>query len=175
VDWRFGGFIMEFMPVASGSLEEDADHFARYYEYLESVKERMPREAYSFAAADWHYNHNDPRCPHDAWVETLVVAKVASGPKAEIRDLEIRVRLLGAWHDGHVELTYPKVQSYLFETPRRLEYPMRPSKGHDDWMIDEVRLSDLGYIVHEVMFSSGSSWLIESEDLIHRWLPFGEH
>jgi hypothetical protein len=47
----------------------------------------------------------------------------------ESRDLEIRVRLLGAWHDGHIELTYAKVQSYLFGTPRKREYPMRPGKG----------------------------------------------
>jgi hypothetical protein len=26
-------------------------------------------------------------------------------------------------------------------------------------------LSDLGYVVHEVMFNRGSTWLIESEDL----------
>ena len=134
----------------------------------------MPGEAYSFAAADWHYDHDDPRCPHDAWVEDLVVTEVASGPRAEIRDLEIRVRLLGAWHDGHIELTYTKVQSYLFDTPRKLEYPMRPDKGHEDWMIDEVRLSDLGYVVHEVAFSRSSSWLIESEDLIYRWRPLEE-
>ena len=74
---------MEFMSVASGSLEESAALLERYYEYLESVKEKMPWEAYSFAAADWHYDHNDPRCPHDAWVETLVVAEVASGTRTE--------------------------------------------------------------------------------------------
>ncbi|HZB11037.1 MAG TPA: hypothetical protein VE525_18175 [Rubrobacter sp.] len=165
---------MEFMSVASGSLEESAALLERYYEYLESVKEKMPWEAYSFAAADWHYDHNDPRCPHDAWVETLVVAEVASGTRAEIRDLEIQVRLLGAWHDGHIDLTYTKVQSYLFDTPRKREYPMRPGKGHEDWMIDEVRLSDLDYVVHEVEFSRGSSWLIESEDLLYRWRPFEE-
>jgi hypothetical protein len=91
---------MEFMSVASGSLEESAALLERYYEYLESVKEKMPWEAYSFAAADWHYDHNDPRCPHDAWVETLVVAEVASGTRAEIRDLEIRVRLLGRGTTG---------------------------------------------------------------------------
>jgi hypothetical protein len=25
---------------------------------------------------------------------------------------------------------------------------MRPGKGHEEWMIDEVRLSDLDYAVH---------------------------
>jgi hypothetical protein len=74
---------MEFMSVGSDSHEESAELFERYYQYLESVKERMPGEAYSFAAADWHYDHDDPRCPHDAWVEDLVVTEVASGPRAE--------------------------------------------------------------------------------------------
>ena len=56
----------------------------------------------------------------------------------------------------------------------RREYSMRPAKGHEGWMIDEARLSDLDYVVHEVEFSRGSSWLIESEDLLYRWRPFGE-
>jgi hypothetical protein len=72
----------------------------RYHEYPESVKEKVPREAYPFAAADRHYNPNDPRCPHDGWVETLVMAEVASGTRAEIRDLEIRIRLLGRGTTG---------------------------------------------------------------------------
>jgi hypothetical protein len=66
----------------------------------------------------------------------------------ENRDVEIRVRLLGAWHDGHIAHTYAKVQAYLFDIPRKREYPMRPGKGHEEWMIDEVRLSDLDYAVH---------------------------
>ncbi len=165
-------FIMGFVSVASEDLEEGAALFERYYEYLDGVKEKMPREAHSFAVADWHYDHNDPRCPHDAWVEALVVAELPSGTRSEIRDLEVRVRLLGAWHDGHIELTYTNVQSYLFETPRKLEHPMRPSKGHEDWVIDEVRLSELGFVLHEVAFSRGSRWVIESEDVIYRWRPF---
>ena len=49
---------MKFMSVACRSIEESEALFERYYEYLESVKERMLREAYSFAAADWHYDHD---------------------------------------------------------------------------------------------------------------------
>ena len=136
------------------------------------MKERMPRAAYSFATADWHYDHNDPRCPHDAWVESLVLVESSSGTRSEIRDLEVRVRLLGAWHDGHIELTYTKVQSYLLKTPRKPEHPMRANKGHEDWMIDEVRLSESGYVLHEVAFGRGGRWVIESEDLNYRWRPF---
>ena len=49
---RYTGFIMEFMSVAFRSLEESAALLEQYYDYLEGVKEKMPREAYSFAAAD---------------------------------------------------------------------------------------------------------------------------
>ena len=84
----------------------------------------------------------------------------------------MQVRLLGTHHNGHIELTYTKVQSYLFETPRKLEHPMRPSKGHEDWVIDEVRLSESGYVLHEVEFSRGSRWVIESEDFIYSCKPF---
>jgi hypothetical protein len=42
---------MEFLSVASDDLAEGKALCERYYEYLESVKERMPQEAYSFAVA----------------------------------------------------------------------------------------------------------------------------
>jgi hypothetical protein len=80
-------FITKFMSVASEDLEEGAALFQRYYEYLDSVKESMPQEAHSFAVADWHYDHDDRRCPHDAWVEALVVAELSSGTRSETRDL----------------------------------------------------------------------------------------
>jgi hypothetical protein len=41
-------------------------------------------------------------------------------------------------------------------------------------MIDEVRLSDKGNVLHEVKFSEGSRWTIESEDIVYRWRPFKE-
>jgi hypothetical protein len=41
-------------------------------------------------------------------------------------------------------------------------------------MIDEVRLSELGYVVHEVEFSRDSGWLIESEHPPCRWRSFEE-
>jgi hypothetical protein len=41
---------MEFMSVASGSLEESAALLEWYYEYLEGVKEKMLREAFRFSS-----------------------------------------------------------------------------------------------------------------------------
>ncbi len=44
--------------------------------------------------------------------------------------------------------------------------------GHGDWLIDEVRLSEREFVLHEVEFSHGSRWIIECEDLIYQWKPF---
>lgn len=44
-------------------------------------------------------------------------------------------------------------------------------RGHGDWLIDEIRLSDRGLVLHEILFSSGARWLIESEDIEYTWEP----
>jgi hypothetical protein len=167
-------FIVESIPLPPDTHTELSALFERYYSYLKSVREDMPQNAYSFAIADWHYDHSDPRCPHDGWLETLIVKEPSSGERSELREVEIRVELLGAFHDGLIELTYPGVRSYLLQGPRNLDRSAGLSEGHGDWMIDEVRLSDKGNVLHEVKFSGGSRWTIESEDIVHRWKPFKE-
>ena len=168
-------FIVESIPLPPDMHAELSTLFDRYYSYLKSVREDMPQNAYSFAIADWHYDHSDPRCPHDGWLETLIVKEPSSGERNELREVEIRVELLGAFHDGLIELTYPGVRSYLLQRGgRNLDRSADLSEGHGDWMIDEVRLSDKGNVLHEVKFSEGSRWTIESEDIVYRWRPFKE-
>ena len=165
-------FIVESFPLPPDMHAELSTLFDRYYSYLKSVSEDMPQNAYSFAIADWHYDHTDPKCPHDSWLETLIVREPSSGERGELREVEIRVELLGAFHDGHIELRYPGVRSYLLQGPRNLDRSAGVSEGHGDWMIDEVRLSDKDIVLHEVKFSGGSRWTIESEDIVYRWKPF---
>ena len=141
--------------------------FADYRVYLESVREKLPAFAYEFAAAPWHYDYRDHRCPHDAWVESLLVQEPSSGTRHEIRETEAAIKLLGAYHDGYLELIYPGVRSYsLFG-----EFSRKPNIGHGDWLTDEIRLSDNNFVLHEILFSTGSRWLIESRDIEVRWTP----
>lgn len=42
------------------------------------------------------------------------------------------------------------------------------SGGHGDWLIDEVRLSEEGLVIHEIEFSNGCSWVITYRNLVHR-------
>ena len=142
--------------------------FEHYYKYLDSIRSVLPASAYEFAAAPWHYDHNDHRCPHDSWVESVVVREHSSGSRHEIRDTQIAVRLLDAYHHGHLELSYLGVASYSFSSKRD---SAGGNKGHGDWLVDEVRLSESNLVLHEIIFRSGSRWVIECLDIKSAWIP----
>src|SRR5919202_1729543 len=159
------------LGVLWGPWEELRPRFEAYRRYLDSVREQLPPAAFAFATADWHYAFSDHRCPHDAWVEALTISEPASGERQEQRRIDIHVRLLGAYHDGHIDLYYRDVRSYTLELPAS---PSRIKIGHGDWRDDEVRLSERGLVLHEIVFVGGSHWLIECEDIQYEWRPFAE-
>lgn len=149
---------------------EDVDGFIlrykNYYDYIESIKDKIPASVYQFAVASWHYNHEDPRCLHDAWLEEISIHESSSGERQQIRSTEITIRLLGAFHNGYIELTYEKIHSYSVSQQHYASL-----NGHGDWLIDEVRLSSNGFVLHEIIFEQGK-WLIECENIIYQWKPF---
>lgn len=113
---------------------------------------------------------SDPRCPHDAWVKSLTIREPAIGARQERRQLELHVRLLGAYHNGHIELVYHDVYCYTLTAPAKDENTQRRDIGHGDWLIDEIRLSEDERVVYEVQLERGY-WLIECADLEYRWHP----
>lgn len=157
-----------------------AEHKARvraYRNYLASAQARFPPGAYEFATARWHYDTDDHRCPHDAWVETVLIVEPASGARREVRGLEIRLQLLGAYHDGRLVITYQGVRRYsLFQPfPHELEHAP-PVRGHGDWLVDEITASDNGrpelpLVIHEIEFSNQGLWTIEAEEIVTEWKP----
>jgi hypothetical protein len=139
--------------------------FERYRDHVKSVKDAFPPSAYSLATSDWYFNFEDHRCPHDAWLESFHLTEPASGKRQEIRTLSLDIRLLGAYHDGYIELRYPRVFGYRLNLDTG-------QRGHGDWRYDELRLSDRGRLTHEIEWRDGGRWLIEASDLEFRWLPF---
>ena len=150
-----------------GSTEEVVRAFRDYSAYLRSVRERLPKSAYEFAAAPWHYDHNDHRCPHDSWVEALTISEAAAGKRREKRHIELAIRLLGAFHDGYLELSYSDVEAYSLVGASDKKRVI----GHDDWLADEVRLSEKNLVDHEILFRGTSRWLIECGDINVVWTP----
>jgi len=88
------------------------------------------------------------------------------GKRRQQRSLSVNVRLLGAYHDGYIELRYPRVSRYELNVTDG-------ERGHRDWRYGELHLSDRGYLVHEIEWSGYATgvWVIETSDLEFRWVP----
>jgi hypothetical protein len=161
------------MPFLIDSLTSDPQTFRnqldRYYDYLKSIEDALPPSALSFARAPWHYDFSKHESPHDSWLESCTIYEPASGERHQNREIAITLSLLGAYHDGHIKLVYTNVTSYEMTTGANGE--ARAKRGHGDWLIDEIHLSDRGLVLHEILFSSGARWLIESEDIEYSWEP----
>ena len=153
---------VKFLVMPTSELSEILEGFRAYQEYLPTVKDRLPSSAFEFAAAPWHYDHEDHRCPHDSWVDSLTIHETAKGERSQHRSLHISVVLLGAYHDGYLSLEYSDVHAYALQNPKA-------RAGHRVWMIDEIRLSENGLVFHEVSFSNDSNWLIEARNVSVEW------
>jgi len=108
----------------------------------------------------WYALPEDHRCPHDAWVEAVTISETASGDRNEKRELEIQVRLLGAYQDGTIEFAYKRVTNYSFQASKA-------SSGHGDWLRDEVEERD-GSILHTVLLANGKIQ-IEAREIEYKW------
>lgn len=142
--------------------------FESYRDYLERMRSKFPPRAYELATSTWYYDPRDHRCPHDGWLEEVIVSETGSGERAEVRAVSMRVRLLGAYHDGHIELSYPRVFAY--------QLGARPQRGHQGWRYDEFRLTEDGHVLHEVEWwgpAEAGRWLIEASDVHFEWVDDG--
>jgi hypothetical protein len=142
----------------------------RYAAYLEEIRDHLPHHTAAFATAAWHYDPTDPRCPHDAWVETVTFRETARNETLDERSLHLSIELLGAYHNGTIQLEYQDVTAYTLAKPFDSS-PRASLVAHDDWLVDEIRLHERGNVIHEVVFASGAHWTIECKDMRYRWAP----
>lgn len=151
--------------------ENIVDSLRRYYEHIASLKGRFPISAHELASSRWYYESQDHRCPHDAWLENLAIQEISYQDDKEIRRIEITVKLPGAYHDGYIEFHYPDVKSFSLSGTFHDLPGGSKNRGHRDWLYDEFRLSNHGWVCHEIEWEN-SRWLIESTDVSFRWIPF---
>lgn len=131
------------MFILADKRDADVDGaFARYRAYLEANRHRFPPSAYSLASSDWYFGFSDHQAPHDSWLESLSVSEPSTGQRSEIRTVSITIKLLGAYHDGYIELHYPTVFEYRLGG-------MTLGQGHGDWRYDEFRLNERDQVIHE--------------------------
>jgi hypothetical protein len=121
-----------------------------------------------FATEPWYRDPSDHRCPHDTWLESVEISEPAEGERHEHRTTLIIIRLLGAYHDGHVVFRYSDVRSYSLVAPES-------SKGLRDWLSDSFAASG-EFIMHDIAWSGAldgeqAHWRIEARDIQFEWIP----
>ncbi len=140
--------------------------FSRYARHLKVNRKRFPPSAYALATSEWYFDFSKHKCPHDAWLESVVIQELASGKRHEERQTAITIRLLGAYHDGFIQLHYPQVYGYQL-TGAFVD------GGHKDWRYDELRVDRQGRLVHEIEWcgmKATATWLIVASDVQYRWI-----
>ena len=152
--------------ILSKQRHEDSEKaFQKYNKYLYENKNNFPPVAFELATSDWYYGFDDHRAPHDSWLEELIISEKSSGKRHEIRHISIKIILLGAYHDGYIEFSYPKVFRYAINSGQS-------NQGHGDWRYDEFRLSDSGNLIHEIEWAGDDppgNWIIEAADIHFKW------
>jgi len=137
--------------------------YKRYQAYLRENQNQFPAGAFALGTAEWWQDANDHRSPHDAWLESLTIFEPATGERCEKRVTALRVRLFGAYHDGFIELFYPRAFSYSLQS-------QNSAHGTGEWVYDEFRLSSDGHVIHEIEWLGGNRWIIEASDIEYQWL-----
>ncbi len=155
---------------------------AEYMKYLESIKESLSPYTREFALAPWHYDPKDHRCPHDSWVESISISENASGETRAVREVEIVLTLLGAFHDLRIKVHYPRVFAYSIERTAKNKashqddpdwiFKRAETVGHGDLLVDQIRLSEDGdcSVIHEIEFELGY-WSIHCSEIRYSWEP----
>jgi hypothetical protein len=158
---------MEFIHSKLGEID-----YGKYETYVQSIREKLPKHIYDFAANPNHFNLQSHSSLHDAWLESLVVKEAASGERNEIRKLEVKMSLLGPFHDRWIHLHYTGVTRYSFDTPARYDDTRYDDTryehtAHGDLFTHEIRLGQHGLFVHELLFERDATFLIECSDIRH--------
>jgi hypothetical protein len=118
----------------------------------------------------WYSNPSDHRCPHDSWLESLVIEEQASGARREIRIINLHLTLLGAYHDGKILFNYQGVRRYnLRKIVASVRGDFRSYPCHGDWIADRFRIVKDGYIVHHIIFQNHAEMTVESKDISYEW------
>ena len=148
---------MYILPVDTKGLTSTdvSKQWEMYYSYLDVFLHRIPSSISSLIVSNDYYNPKSVFSPHDSWLESLIVEVKSSGNRSEFRTTDIKVKLLGAYHDRYLYFIYKNVFSYSQTVSQ-----VNPG----DWLYDEYQLSTNDKIIHEIAFDNGDL-KIECEDI----------
>lgn len=144
--------------------DSQGTHFDHYFEYVKSLRSKLPLHVFRFASNPEHYSLTSHASLHDAWLERYEVREPAEGERKQYRQTELQVCLLGPYHDRRIFLEYGEVQTYSVSSSNS-------ASGHGDLLVHEVRLEETGLLVHELQFVNGNM-VVQCKDIRHRQEPY---
>ena len=130
-------------------------HLNGYLEYLKKIETDLPRETYEFAAAPWHYDFRDPKCPHDSWIDSINIKETDMDGT---RVATLHILSIGAYTNGRFLIEYQDLKRYTLNFD--CNNIIANSSPHGDWLIDEISLSEEKEVVHEIQFQFGSILIV---------------
>ncbi len=84
------------------------EDFAKYIEYLETIKHKCSESLYSFISDINRYGF-EKQSLHDSWLKEIKL-----GTNFEKRFSSIKLILLGAYHDREFHFSFEEVRQYKF-------------------------------------------------------------
>jgi hypothetical protein len=78
------------------------------------------------------------------------------------------VKVLCASQAGHIHFQYRTVTAHDLDGGSPLS---RGAAQHGDWLADEITLASDKQLVHEILFSSGITWRIQSSSIRYEYVP----
>lgn len=152
---------MEYVDTSTGRI-----NLERYLGYLQKNSHCFPSGAKRYVRLPYLFDLSDERCPHDSWMENVIIKEEAHGERSHLRNTVIEANFKGSYHNGCFKITYNNVFNYeisMLDSSSR-----RDCSGKGDWMVDEV-IFDNGKIIHEIMFSKFGAWRVVCEDIDYLW------
>jgi hypothetical protein len=113
----------------------------------------------------WYQDANDPRCPHDAWIEGVLIQEIANKRGDQVRSISVEIRLFNAFHNGTITYSYGNVRSYSLSL---LTVSSEGNRAHGDWLNDTFHCMREGLSQHQITFSSGAVVTILFETLSYK-------
>ena len=136
----------------SGSNSID---YENYLQALKSYQSSLPKKVLEFASDLTRFELNGASSLHDCWLKELLIEESGSPSQTEVT-----LRLLGQMHDRIISIKYREVVAYSITRTATDNSPY-PNPDQDDLYTHEIRVSDDGHVLHEILFVSDKSILIE--------------
>jgi hypothetical protein len=141
------------------AIEIGNEAFDNYRHELERLKPRLGAQTYEFFTRE---------SLHDGRVLSLIVGDGINHEVGGVKPFDInarqtavRIQVFGSEMDVLYTLSYEGIRRVVFDFPS--DEPLFYHEGDNigDWGYDEISAPDAKYLRHEVLFSSGTSVVIE--------------